>query len=323
MKPKMILASSMVLILSLLAACSSFAKKNTPTPLPTSTPLPTPIPTPTSLPTDTPSPTPTVTPFPNVFLKSVDFAEFSLGIQCFGQGEPTIILEHGLGGYSWSDFSLTNFKTISRTCTYTRRDVFNLHGWRTTEDQVKELHNLLTKAGIPGPYVLVGHSIAGYNLVLYTYHYPEEVAGLVCVDCRPSMFNKNLLEAMGEEQPDESEEIKQGRRELTQLPEGQSFDQAPEGLDIIKSAAQVQIVTSLGDIPFIVLVAEKTTQDELSISESLTFGQIWLTSSEEFSKLSSRGRMEIVPGKDHGTILYSDSVTKAIQEVVDAAREKP
>ena len=48
-------------------------------------------------------------------------------------------------------------------------------------DQVKELHALLAQTGVPGPYILVGHSIAGYNMLLFTDQYPKEVVGLVCV----------------------------------------------------------------------------------------------------------------------------------------------
>jgi pimeloyl-ACP methyl ester carboxylesterase len=189
---------------------------------------------------------------------------------------------------------------------------------RTTEDQVKDLYDLLAQAGIPGPYVLVGHSIAGYNLVLYAYHYPEETVGLVCVDCRAPMFDKDFMDAMGEEQPDESQEIKDARKELTVGLENAEY------LDMVASAAQAQKVASLGNVPLVVLVAEKTlTPDPPAGPLDILGGKIWLKSNEELAKLSSRGRIEIVPGVNHGMIITSDALTKAIQEVVDAARQAP
>ena len=45
-----------------------------------------------------------------------------------------------------------------------------------------ELHTLLAKAGIAGPYVLVGHSAGGSYVRMYTAQYPDEVVGMVLVD---------------------------------------------------------------------------------------------------------------------------------------------
>jgi pimeloyl-ACP methyl ester carboxylesterase len=47
---------------------------------------------------------------------------------------------------------------------------------------VAELHTLLARAGVAGPYVLVGHSYGGLIMQLYTYTYPQQVAGLVLVE---------------------------------------------------------------------------------------------------------------------------------------------
>src|SRR4029079_8879704 len=49
---------------------------------------------------------------------------------------------------------------------------------------VHELHTALAKAGIAGPYVLVGHSYGGPVARVFTSEYPDEVAGMVFVDPR-------------------------------------------------------------------------------------------------------------------------------------------
>ena len=49
-------------------------------------------------------------------------------------------------------------------------------------DRIDEIHQLLTNAAVPGPYVLVGFSIGGLRARLYVAKYPEEVAGMVIVD---------------------------------------------------------------------------------------------------------------------------------------------
>jgi pimeloyl-ACP methyl ester carboxylesterase len=50
------------------------------------------------------------------------------------------------------------------------------------KQEAYELHLLLKKSGIRGPYVLVGHSIGGLIARVYAAQYPKEVAGMVLVD---------------------------------------------------------------------------------------------------------------------------------------------
>ena len=47
---------------------------------------------------------------------------------------------------------------------------------------VFELHGLLNAVGVKGPIILVGQSIGGLIVRMYTEQYPKEVAGLVLVD---------------------------------------------------------------------------------------------------------------------------------------------
>src|SRR5438128_1583150 len=119
----------------------------------------------------------------------IDVGGYRLHINCTGRtsvGHPTVILDSQLGGNSldWSNVQ-PGVATFTRVCSYDRAG----YGWsdsgpkpRTSERIVSELHTLLVKAGIPGPYVLVGHSYGGFNVRLYAYTYPQEVAGIILVD---------------------------------------------------------------------------------------------------------------------------------------------
>ncbi len=53
---------------------------------------------------------------------------------------------------------------------------------RTGAEIITELHEILAKADIKPPYILVGHSLGGLYVSLYARHYPLETAGVVLVD---------------------------------------------------------------------------------------------------------------------------------------------
>jgi pimeloyl-ACP methyl ester carboxylesterase len=272
---------------------------------------------PASSPTSLASPT----PFPEKLMENIAVGKYTLSLFCEGKGEPTILLENGLDVASWTAADLSRFKKLGRTCRYMRAGWSGeaLAGTRTTQDQVNELHSLLELAGVPGPYVLVGHSIAGLNLLLYTHDYPEQVVGLVCVDCHSPSLQPLVLEKLGSEQPDEPDDVKALRLEFTQGWEETS--KGRERLDLLASDEQARQVTSLGDLPFVWLVAEVVLPEPPT--QILTWAKDTIYSdAQAISQLSSKGRMEIVPSVDHWSILQSKAVDAAVQEVYQAAASK-
>ena len=116
----------------------------------------------------------------------VDVGGHRLQINCTGEGSPTVVIEAGLGDWStgWGYVQPEVAKT-TRVCTYDRAG----WGWsdpgpepRDAAQIAKELHTLLQKANIPGPYVIVGHSLGGLPVRVFTHDYPAEVAGVVLVE---------------------------------------------------------------------------------------------------------------------------------------------
>jgi len=292
---------------------TSITIRLTDTPAPSNTPMPSDTPVPSTTPTIPP------TPFPEKLkLNDVQIGENELTINCEGTGEPTIILENGLDYVSWKQNSLRRFTHLGRTCRYNRAGLAGkaVMEPRTTNDQVIDLHTLLSQIGVPGPYILVGHSIAGFNMVLYASQYPDEVVGLVCVDCRPPNLDPLMLEKLGPEQPDDPEEIKDLRKDLR---EGlsSSWISSLEKIDFVASEAQARAVTSLGDLPFIVLVSGG------DVWENPIYGDIWklawAEASLETAQLSTRGQMEIIEKVGHLGILDSSAVDKAVSKVYGMA----
>jgi pimeloyl-ACP methyl ester carboxylesterase len=53
---------------------------------------------------------------------------------------------------------------------------------RDTASEVKDLHDALQSAGLKGAYVLVGHSLGGFDARLFAYNYPKDTAGLLLLD---------------------------------------------------------------------------------------------------------------------------------------------
>src|SRR5215210_1905822 len=115
-----------------------------------------------------------------------DVGGYSLHINCVGQGSPTVLLDGGSG--EWSAQWVRVQREVSgttRVCAYDRAGM----GWsemgpepRDARQITSELHTLLSKAGIEGPYVLVGHSLGGMYMQTYAARYPDEVAGVALVD---------------------------------------------------------------------------------------------------------------------------------------------
>ena len=115
----------------------------------------------------------------------VDMDGYRLHLYCTGQGSPTVILESGLAGpaLEWA-LVQQKLEKITRVCSYDRAGL----GWseagpavRTSLEMVNELYALLGNGGIQGPYVLVGHSLGGFNVRLFAHEYPDETAGIVLV----------------------------------------------------------------------------------------------------------------------------------------------
>lgn len=116
----------------------------------------------------------------------VDIGGYKLHINCMGEGSPTVILAAGLGDFSvtWGAVQPELAKT-TRVCAYDRAG----YGWSnpspyelTITGMADELHTMLVNANVPGPYVMVGHSLSGLMVRVFTHNYPEDVAGMVLVD---------------------------------------------------------------------------------------------------------------------------------------------
>jgi pimeloyl-ACP methyl ester carboxylesterase len=103
-----------------------------------------------------------------------------------GTGGPSVVFLAGggmFGLYYWNAHELVAEFTTS--VVYDRLGT----GWssfvdlpRSGEQVTDDLQELLVAADVPGPYVLVGHSLGGLFARLYAKRFPVEVQGLVLLD---------------------------------------------------------------------------------------------------------------------------------------------
>jgi pimeloyl-ACP methyl ester carboxylesterase len=116
----------------------------------------------------------------------IDVGGFRLHLNCAGRGSPAVVLDAALGAssISWSLVQPELART-TQVCSYDRAGF----GWsdagpmpRTAGRMAAELRELLERAGVPPPYVLVGHSFGGFVLRIFAARYWGETAALVLVD---------------------------------------------------------------------------------------------------------------------------------------------
>ena len=293
----------MVGLLFTLACGYSFAAE--PTPAPSATPRPTPSATATPR-----TPQPTAAPF----AKLVSAGDHKLYMECTGAGGPTVVMDAGLSATSrsWS-LVAPQVAKFTRVCTYDRANLGRSERAptpRTSQDIVGDLHRLLTNAGVPPPYVLVGHSLGGLNVRLYANEYRDEVVGLVLVDSAHEDEWERFGALLPPPFPGEPPQFQDFRKQLADPVMG------TEHVDIRQSGDQMKAKRqSFGDMPLVVISHGKPDPDVPAIASPIV-EQVWGDMQKDLLKWSSRSRQVIATQSDHGI------PSEQPQLVIDAIRDE-
>lgn len=275
----------------------------------------------------------------------VDVSGTRLHIYCKGSGGPAVIFDSGLGGTSL-DWTLVQptIARMTRACVYDRAGM----GWsepprvtsRTPKQIATELHGLLQAAHVAGPYILVGHSLAGKNVRMFAIEHPDDVAGMVLVDARNEYMDFHIT-------PDEKRKMTEAmdsapllyrlarifgvarilgphlagtpalsaetRRTIAILDTRQKSIDAvtSEGRARAANDIELRANSSLGDKPLIVLAS----------GENMRANANWRVSQPLQAKLSSDGRL-VVASKSGHYIQWAEPglVIHAIRDVVQKVR---
>lgn len=313
---RMILVSFAILIVLTVAACG--AATPTATPTPKNTPLPSVTPTLENTPLP-PTPAPTMEGL-------LDVGGFSkLAYQCFGEGTPTVIVEAALGdqpltSMTWKAIT-DKVQNITRICIYNRALI------HTSADDAKNLYNLLHQIPLPGPYILVAHSLGGYHARVFAHLYPQDVAGLVLVDTTipDAETKKALLAAFPTSSPNEASLLTETRAALETPVKNNSDDW--QGLDFEASSEQVHQAGSLGDIPLIVISHTSDLQMYLAqgfaMEDAKRLDGVWQTLQSDLAKSSSKGVFMTAKNSDHYIPMHEPQIIiDAIIQMVEELRKQ-
>jgi pimeloyl-ACP methyl ester carboxylesterase len=277
--------------------------------------------------------------------RRVDVGGYELHIHCTGQGSPVVVLDSGLGDsyVSWLKVQ-PQIAKFTQVCSYDRAGL----GYsddsprpRTSKVMAEELHTLLHTAGVESPYVLVGHSMGGYNVRLFASFYPSEVAGMVLVDSSHPEQEKRFPQALND--LDKTWVREQEFLEFS-LPFGVprllgfcgndaqvraadcNFHSYREGVTVLKlfpeSAAEAAATGSLGDLPLVVLSHDPgIPMPEVPIDLVKPMNDAWDQMQNELAHLSSRGTRSVAKNSSHYIQLdRPEVVIEAVRNVVEQAR---
>ena len=123
----------------------------------------------------------------------VDVGGYRVHLYCVGEGSPTVMIVGAAFSFDWG-LVQPEVAKFTRVCTFdpsgtawsdpfkTSNPASAAKSTPTCSDRVDEIHRLIVKAPIEGPYILVGFSVGALWERLYAAMYPDNIAGMVIVD---------------------------------------------------------------------------------------------------------------------------------------------
>src|SRR3954453_22707335 len=242
-----------------------------------------------------------------------------LYMRSVGSGGPTVILEPGLGE-SARAVARWIAPDIARTTTVVVYDRAG-HGRSDAEpaagvDAARDLHVLLRRAHVPGPYVLAGHSLGGMFALSYAHRYPAEGGAIFLLDSMPP-HQHNALAGMDPLLALVPTLARTGLASL--LFDRKDGDPTAQPRQLVRDVAEMPAelnraakLTSLGNKPLIVLSAGTGSLPG------------WGEQQNDLARLSTDSVHRTIPGATHASLINDNTdagqSSRAIRDVVKAVQ---
>jgi pimeloyl-ACP methyl ester carboxylesterase len=267
----------------------------------------------------------------------VDIGGRTLHLQCSGSGSPVVVLSSGLGEHSTSWSWITaDVSSTTTVCAYDRAGQVWSDDSSAAPDGVaiaRDLHALLHAAGLPAPYVIVGHSTGGLYSQVFADRYPSEVAGMVLLDSLTpramtalpkypgfyAMFRRGsallpslarigatqlIYRSAGSTLPPSAQ---QAEHAIASSPREQRSARA-EFVALRPTFTQAQRLSSLGDVPLAVITA------------GVDMAPGWTAEQLRMSRLSTNSVQRTVPLTHEGMIVERDGSAVSSAAIVAVAQ---
>ena len=248
---------------------------------------------------------------PSISAQRID-GKFDVGgrhirLACQGSGDPTVVIDAGLGtaaveDRAWQQIA-SKTASVTQVCLYDRAGLGgsspNPKAVVTSLDSAIDMDRALQTAGLHGPFLIVGHSIGGLHAQVFAGHYPSEVAGLVLVSATHPDQNNIWLDLLPPPVDGEPKAVTDARAFLKMMqsePLGNS-----ERLDIRQSGEQARQLHSLGSKPLIVLTHSSRFRMAPDLSEPIAIKLEDATQlmQKQFLQLSTNSKQHVAATAGH------------------------
>ncbi len=247
----------------------------------------------------------------------IDIGTHSLHMVRAGEGSPAVVVDVGLAGRSeeWASIQRRVAQSVE-VVLYDRAGYGRSEPGPFPRDAGRvadELHALLEATSVPGPYLLVGHSLGGLHAQIFADRYPDDVAGMILLDPPPLGWIRG-----------------ESYTGLLEMAEGMTAewqaiaDRGGDDADFFRTIAsehremlgasgeQAAAIESFGDLPLVVIAAGVPNPVFGDIAEE--YQRYWIEQSRSLAAKSSRG--EFVLATDSNHMLHTEAEELVVESIL-------